>query len=191
MGLPSARIPLHLTVTLAILSGCGADAPLDRDEPALVSDEVVERSEHQNAQRDAWITGAFLPATASVEDVLEDFGPAVARTVSPRPNLHIAGQIDSLAVFELPNGVSVTFYLVTDGPAFLASATVSEPGLLSLSTVDVGSTWNDVLTAFGPPHGESNGTPYYICGQCEVEEPVYVDVVGDRVSQIRFTFYLD
>lgn len=191
MDLPAARFPLLLAATLTLPSGCGSEASIDRDEGDPVPDEVVVSIEQQNAQRDAWISGAFLPATASVEEVVEAYGPAVARTVSPRPNLHIAGQIDSLAVFDLPDGVSVAFYLVTGGAEFLASATVSEAGLLSLATIDVGSTWIDVLVAFGPPQGESNGTPFYLCGRCEVEEPVYIDLVDDRVSQIRFTFYLD
>ena len=202
-GVLACGLAMLVLASSACVAENGEESPQADEAPAPVEsglatvpeppdqDRPIRSPEQQATLRDDWLTTAFFPPTTGIDDVEAAFGPPQARTTTPLPNDYVAGQIDTVVVMEYDRGVSVSIYKVTGGREFLFQAEVTGPGLLRNDLFDVGSSWADVVAAFGVPQGRTDGDPYYQCGRCDVEEPVFFSIVDDLIAGILITYYLD
>lgn len=200
---PMPRAPVRgalMLGTLLAITSCGGETP--RDGPGEAPGRAAEVEDGPGAAppeptgdslgTDAWLDSAFLPATAGMEDLVARFGAPERRSATARPNRHDPSQTDSIVTLDFAEGVTARFYAVTGGRTFLSEAVVSEPGILPHPDIDVGRPWAEARRILGPPDGEREGDPYYVCETCgEVDEPVYFEVRDGVIRRIRFTYYVD
>ena len=169
---------LSALLPLLAAAACGGGAPTPSTAPP-------DPMAFERWARDAPFAGLETPRQFE-----QRFGRPVDRQAVPQENRHVRGQTDSVLTLTYPGRLVARFYAITGGRTLPMSVEVRSSGILT-EPVDVGSRWSAVPAAFGPPDGERDGQPFYVCDCGGPEEPVLFLVSGGRVEAIRFVYYVD
>ncbi len=145
-------------------------------------------------QRDSpeWLSTQLGPVVRSVVGpsrvaLFEQWGEATSVALDTTLNLHVAGQVDTLATFRY-EGFEAVYYVVSSSEReFLTHLEVTGPGYLTGLPFDVGSTVESIVDALGPPTSETDSEIRY----ADEYDVLVFAIDGGHVSWIKYMPYVD
>jgi hypothetical protein len=174
------------------------EQPAEAAEPApgggaTSSQEAPGAGGETAPSADAFVLMGLLPPGDDRATIRAALGEPTDSAREVVPNRHVPGVMDTLIVLEYP-GLAVHLHRpgLEDAGDLLSEVEVTDPRWLRYARPSIGTELSELESLLGRPT-EIDGDGFtYSCGSCEMAETsVEFVIAGNRVTRVRFLYYVD
>jgi hypothetical protein len=168
---------ISIPAFIFILSGCVSTPRVI--EEFTVKKEVIEFCNLLRAN-----------PNAPIKELLAPYGPPGKSTVEEVENRHDPNEKDKIYAFSYEDGELVIYSVPHIGRNYISKITLTDKFWPNRLPRQVGKSSRDMIQYFGKPNKITGGDYIYYCSP-EVNEFMMINIVNDRVSNLRIEGWVD